>query len=84
MISVHQNPDAELEPKGMSIPPLSIQKTGRIETTSVQPAEFLDSVVREALFGLRNGQITITVHDGEIVQIDRMLKNRPFKCRRRA
>lgn len=29
------------------------------------------SRVREALVGLRFGQITITVHDGQIVQIER-------------
>ena len=63
--------------------PLSNQNAGK-ETVSLQLAEFVDSIVREALAGVRNGQITITVCNGEIVQIDRILKNRPFKFRRRA
>lgn len=42
---------------------------------------FVDLSVREALLGLKNGQVTITVHNGEIIQIDRMLKKRQFKSR---
>lgn len=35
--------------------------------------------VRAALAGLRYGEITIAVHDGEIVQIARTEKIRPVK-----
>ena len=44
---------------------------------------FIDASVREALAGLRNGEVTITVHNGQIVQIDRILKKRQFKTRGR-
>ena len=34
-------------------------------------------IIRNALAGLRFGEITIAVHDGEIVQISRTEKTRP-------
>ncbi len=40
-------------------------------------------LVRRALAGLRFGEITIAVHDGEIVQVDRTEKLRPQKLPRR-
>ena len=46
-----------------------------------EPSLFVDLSVREALLGLKNGQVTITVHNGEIIQIDRVLKKRQFKSR---
>ena len=48
---------------------------------AVQGGTFVDLSVREALLGLKNGQVTITVHNGEIIQIDRILKKRQFKSR---
>jgi hypothetical protein len=48
---------------------------------TVQGSAFVDLSVREALLGLKNGQVTLTVHNGEIIQIDRILKKRQFKSR---
>lgn len=42
---------------------------------------FVAVSVREALAGLKNGQITITVHNGEIIQIDSTMRRRQFKTR---
>jgi len=44
-------------------------------------SSFVTLSVREALLGLKNGQVTITVHNGEIVQIDKILRKRQFKSR---
>lgn len=49
--------------------------------TPPEQAVFVDASVREALSDLRNGQVTITVHNGEIVQIDRILRKRQFKSK---
>lgn len=49
-------------------PASSPQKNG---VPPAEPPEAVLSRVREALVGLRFGQITITVHDGQIVQIER-------------
>lgn len=38
-------------------------------------------LVKQALVGLAFGQVTIAVHDGEIVQIERTEKVRPKKPR---
>lgn len=40
-------------------------------------------LVRRALVGLRFGEITIAVHDGEIVQVERTEKLRPQRPPRR-
>jgi len=40
-------------------------------------------LVRQALHGLRYGEVTIAVHDGEIVQINRTEKIRTPPTRRR-
>lgn len=45
------------------------------------PQTVTDSI-RQALEGLRFGQITINVHDGEVVQIDRTLRMRQFRSAR--
>ena len=50
-------------------------------STASNSSLFVDLSVREALLGLKNGQVTITVHNGEIIQIDRILKKRQFKSR---
>lgn len=58
-----------------------------VQTGATPPAAtgdrstFVTLSVREALLGLKNGQITITVHNGEITQIDRILRKRQFKSR---
>jgi hypothetical protein len=40
-------------------------------------------LVKQALAGLEFGQVTIAVHDGEVVQIERTEKVRPKKLRER-
>lgn len=45
------------------------------------PASVTESI-REALSGLRFGQLTIMVHDGEVVQIDRVVRTRPYRSPR--
>ncbi len=37
--------------------------------------------IREALHGLKNGQITISVHNGEVTMIDRILRKRQYRSR---
>jgi len=44
--------------------------------------ETVSASIREALSGLRFGQLTIMVHDGEIVQIDRVVRTRPYRSPR--
>lgn len=51
------------------------------QSSTIREGTFVDLSVREALLGLKNGQVTITVHNGEIIQIDRILKKRQFKSR---
>jgi len=53
------------------------------QTVSGEQSAFVAVSVREALLGLKNGQITITVHNGEITQIDRVFRKRQFKSRPR-
>ena len=58
-----------------------------VSVADVAPGDvspFVTLNVREALLGLKNGQVTITVHDGQIIQIDRILRKRQFKSRPRA
>ena len=45
------------------------------------PQSVTDSI-RQSLEGLRFGQITINVHDGEVVQIDRVVRIRQFRTPR--
>lgn len=63
----------------MGIENIPVQKV--TQPATVQGGTFVDLSVREALLGLKNGQVTITVHNGEIIQIDRILKKRQFKSR---
>jgi hypothetical protein len=63
----------------MAIENVSVQTVAHEST--VQNSVFVDLSVREALLGLKNGQVTLTVHNGEIIQIDRILKKRQFKSR---
>jgi hypothetical protein len=48
------------------------EKNGRLE----REVQFDLAQIREALDGLRYGQVTIVVHDGAVVQIDRTEKRR--------
>jgi hypothetical protein len=48
---------------------------------NVIPDAVTDSI-REALSGLRFGQLTIMVHEGEVVQIDRIVRTRPYRSPR--
>lgn len=50
-------------------------------SASGEDASFVALSVREALQGLKNGQVTISIHNGEIIQIDRILRKRQFKLR---
>jgi hypothetical protein len=63
----------------MAIENIPVQTVAHQAT--VQSGAFVDLSVREALLGLKNGQVTLTVHNGEIIQIDRILKKRQFKSR---
>lgn len=51
------------------------------ETANPIPDSVTESI-REALSGLRFGQLTIMVHDGEVVQIDRVVRTRPYRAPR--
>ncbi len=52
-------------------------------TTDVKPVpDIVRENIRQALQGLRFGQITINVHDGEVVQIDRVVKLRQYRSPR--
>lgn len=48
------------------------EKSGRLE----REVQFDLSQIRDALEGLRYGQVTIVIHDGSVVQIDRTEKRR--------
>jgi hypothetical protein len=41
-----------------------------------QPPEIVLAAILEALRGVRYGQVTITVQDGHVVQIDRLERRR--------
>lgn len=68
----------------MSAPNIPQATATATQTASGEQSAFLAVSVREALLGLKNGQITITVHNGEITQIDRVLRKRQFKSRPRS
>lgn len=65
----------------MSTPNIPRQTATATQTVSGEQSAFVAVSVREALLGLKNGQITITVHNGEITQIDRVFRKRQFKSR---
>lgn len=67
----------------MSTPNPPRQTATATQTESGEQSAFVAVSVREALLGLKNGQITITVHNGEIIQIDRVFRKRQFKSRPR-
>lgn len=46
---------------------------------TAQVTETILENVRQALKGLRFGEITITVRDGNVVQIERVARRRQFK-----
>lgn len=48
-------------------------------TTPWSLPEHVSSSIKAALTGIKFGQITIMVHDGEVVQIDRILRTRPYR-----
>lgn len=62
-----------------------------VTTTAVQPLEPMGleispaviDRVREALLGMKFGQITISIHEGKIVQVDRLQQTRLFRKRER-
>lgn len=68
----------------MSTPNIPRQTATSTQTVSGEQSAFVAVSVREALLGLKNGQITITVHNGEITQIDRVFRKRQFKSRPRS
>ena len=51
-------------------------------TMAKDPEDPLD-LIRRSLAGLRFGEVVISVHDGEIVQISRTEKTRPAAQRQR-
>jgi hypothetical protein len=55
---------------------------GAGSTTANPIPESVTESIREALSGLRFGQLTIMVHDGEVVQIDRVVRTRPYRSPR--
>ncbi len=50
-------------------------------TDAGERASILITQIREALHGLKNGQITISVHNGEVTMIDRILRKRHYRSR---
>ena len=50
-------------------------------TDAGERASILIKQIREALHGLKNGQITISVHNGEVTMIDRILRKRHYRSR---
>lgn len=57
-----------------SIPPA----TDLDEAIADIPPHIVDCI-RQSLEGLKFGQITINVHDGDVVQIDRVVRLRQFR-----
>lgn len=53
------------------------------QDTETQAREREFKLIREALLGLRFGVVSITVHDGAVVQIDRTEKRRIVDSRLR-
>ena len=55
-----------------------MSESSRSERDSTRPSDPIE-LVREALDGLTYGQVVITVHAGEISQVERTEKLRPTK-----
>lgn len=52
-----------------SLPPNALASDGGRQETAIEQ-------IRNALHGLRYGNVVVTVHDGRVVQIDRTEKQR--------
>ena len=61
--------------------PVSVLRAGSDENTLAIPAPVRDSI-RQSLEGLRFGQVTINIHEGQVVQIDRIMKLRQYRAAR--
>jgi len=49
---------------------------------SLPGAALLGDRISRALQGVQHGQVTIVVHDGQVVQIDRLVRVRQFRSKR--
>ena len=61
--------------------PVSVLQTSSDDKTPAVPGPVRDSI-RQSLEGLRFGQITINIHEGQVVQIDRIMKLRQYRAAR--
>ena len=61
--------------------PVSVLRASSEEDTVAVPASVRDSI-RQSLEGLRFGQVTINIHEGQVVQIDRIMKLRQYRAAR--
>lgn len=57
---------------------LNPQTTPAVEATHDIPPHVVDCI-RQSLQGLKFGQITINIHEGHVVQIDRVARLRQFR-----
>ena len=55
---------------------------GTGETSDAMPEDIAENI-RQALRGLQFGEITITVRNGNVIQIDRIARRRQFKSNNR-
>jgi hypothetical protein len=61
-------------------PALAVRPLHSDPTTS--PTIPLGDRISSAMQGVQHGQITIVVHDGAVVQIDRLIRVRQFRAKR--
>lgn len=61
--------------------PVSVLHASSDEESPAVPGPVRDSI-RQSLEGLRFGQITINIHEGQVVQIDRIMKLRQYRAAR--
>lgn len=64
-----------IESNSTHLPP-STNEEGRAASSELSPHESLLREVVRALQGLQFGEVTITIRDGRVVQIDRVTRNR--------
>ena len=60
---------------------IAVVHSSSIPATNAVPDQVRDSI-RQSLEGLRFGQITINIHEGQVVQIDRIMKLRQYRAAR--
>lgn len=58
--------------------PHQITEQEQLQRSEISPEHALSSIIK-AVSGLRFGQVTIVVHEGKVVQIERMERQRISK-----